>query len=184
MSHSTKQLETASSPIVTRFTVEHIVVPSSRSYEEVLIALEARVGIPGDWEVLPRQLASMHLSWEQVVEMTQPLIGTSGFTTFVKMEQGILLSLTGKPKKITQYSLGNHMIGVYMLEYLPEVGLYAPPRLLVYEDYEGHAYIAYDRLTSLVSQYQNEEVTNIARLVDLKMEELANAATGTGQDEG
>ncbi len=180
MSNSTQQIETNSSSIVTRFTVEHVVVPSTHSYEEVLVALEERIGIPGNWEVLPRQLAAMHLSWEQVIEMTQPLIGTSGFTTFVKMEQGILLSLTGKTKKITQYSLGNHMIGVYMLEHLPEVGLYAPPRLLVYEDYEGHAYIAYDRLTSLVSQYQNEEVTTIAQLVDLKMDELAKAATGNG----
>lgn len=160
------------------FTIDHVVVQSNRSYEQVIAALEERVGLPANWEVLPRQLAAMNISWEQVAERTQALIGTSGFTTFVKMEQGVLLSLTGKPKRITQYSLGNHLIGVLMIEQVAEVGLYAPPRLLVYEDYEGRTFIAYDKLVSLVSQYQNEEVTNVARLVDQKLEELALEATG------
>jgi len=171
-----------SAPQITQVTVEHVVVPSQRSYTEVIVALEARVGVYGNWEVIPLQLAAMKATWEQVEQITQPLIGTSGFTTFVKMEQGVLLSLTGKPKRITQYSLGNHFIGVLMVELVPEVGLYAPPRVLVYEDYQGRVFVAYDRLTSLVSQYQNEEVTNIARLVDHKLEELAREATGNEQD--
>jgi len=175
------QVETANTPRITQLAIEHVVVPSNLSYNQIIVALEARVGVPANWEVLPRQLAEANASWEQVAQITQPLIGTSGFTTFVKMEQGVLLSLTGKPKRITQYSLGNHMIGVYMIEHVPEVGLYAPPRVLVYEDYEGNAFVAYDRLTSLVEQYQNEEVTNVARLVDQKLDELARAVTGSTQ---
>jgi uncharacterized protein (DUF302 family) len=169
----------ANTPQITQITVEHVVVPSNLSYEQVILALEAQVGVYGNWEVIPHQLAAMHASWEQVAQITQPLIGASGFTTFVKMEQGVLLSLTGKPKRITQYSLGNHLIGVYMLEHVPEVGLYAPPRVLVYEDYEGKTFVAYDRLVSLVSQYHNEEVTNVARLVDYKLDELARMVTGS-----
>lgn len=177
-----EQANIVSLPQITHFTVEHVVVPSKRSYAEVIGALEARVGVYGNWEVIPLQLAAMNASWEQVMEITHPLIGTSGFTAFVKMEQGVLLSLTGKPKHLTQYSLGNHMIGVLMIEQVPEVGLYAPPRLLIYEDYEGKTFVAYDRLVSLVSQYQNEEVTNIARLVDQKLDELAKAVTGCEQE--
>jgi uncharacterized protein (DUF302 family) len=176
-----QQVETVSTPHITHFTTEHVVVPSKHSYAHVIAALEAQVGVYGNWEVIPYQLAAMNASWEQVTQTTQALIGTSGFTTFVKMEQGILLSLTGKPKRITQYALGNHLLGVHMIEHLPEVGLYAPPRLLVYEDYEGGTFVAYDRLTSLVSQYHNEEVTSIARLVDHKIDELARAVTGSGQ---
>jgi uncharacterized protein (DUF302 family) len=174
MSH----VETVNVPQVTHVTIEHVVMPSKHSYAEVIGALEARIGVYGNWEVIPHQLAAMNASWEQVAEITGPLIGSSGFTAFVKMEQGILLSLTGKPKRITQYALGNHLIGVMMLEEVPEVGLYAPPRLLVYEDYDGGVFVAYDRLTSLVGLYQNEHVTNVARLVDQKLDELARAATG------
>lgn len=163
---------------ITHFTVEHVVVPSERSYVQVIGALEARLGPSGDWEVLPQQLAARKLSWEEVAEFTLPLIGTSGFTTFVKMDQGTLLSLTGKPKRIAQYSIGNHLLGVAMIEAQPEIGLYAPPRLVVYEDYEGKTFIAYDRLSSLVSQYQIDEITSIAHLVDQKMEELVQAAAG------
>jgi uncharacterized protein (DUF302 family) len=169
---------TLEEPRITHVTVEHVVVPSNLPYADVIVALEARVGVYGNWEVIPHQLAAMKASWEQVAEITLPLIGTSGFTSFVKMEQGILLSLTGKQKRITLYALGNHLLGVHMIEEVPEVGLYAPPRLLVYEDYTGRTCITYDRLTSLVSQYENEQVTNMARLVDQKMHELALAATG------
>lgn len=163
---------------ITSFTVEHVVVSSTRSFAQVIAALEARLGLPADWEVLPQQLAARGLSWEEVAELTMPLIGTSGFTTFIKMDQGTVLSLTGRPKRIAQYSIGNHLLGVQMIEAIPEIGLYAPPRLLVYEDYEGQTFLAYDQLSSLVAQYQDEEVTSIARFVDLKLEELARGAAG------
>ena len=67
-------------PHITHLTVEHVVVPSRYSYAEVIGALEARVGVYGNWEVIPHQLAAMNACWEQVAEITQPLIGTSGFT--------------------------------------------------------------------------------------------------------
>lgn len=175
------QVEPVSPLRITRFTVEHVVVASDQSYVQVIGALEARLGPPADWEILPQQLADRNLSWEEVAEFTLPLIGTSGFTTFVKMNQGTLLSLTGKPKRIAQYSIGNHLLGVQMIESIAEIGLYAPPRLVVYEDYEGKTFIAYDRLSSLVSQYQNDTITSIARLVDQKMDELVKAATGNEQ---
>jgi len=94
------------------------------------------------------------------------------------MDIGTLLSLTGKPKRMSQYSIGNHLLGVQMIEEIAEISLYAPPRLLLYENYEGTTCIAYDQLASLVAQYQNEEVMNIARLVDQRLEALARAATG------
>ncbi|SRR5579885_1411369 len=167
---------------LTSFSVEHVVVPSKQSFAQVTAALEARLGLPADWEVLPQQLAARNLTWEEVADLTMPLIGTSGFTTFIKMDEGTVLSLTGKPKRIAQYSIGNHLLGVQMIEVIPEIGLYAPPRLLVYDDYEGRTFIAYDQLSSLVAQYHNDEVTNIARFVDQKLEELARAATDNEQE--
>lgn len=177
-----KAAERTGATRVTSFVVEHVVVPSNNSYAQVTGELEARLGPPANWEVLPQQLAARNLSWEEVTDFTWSLIGTSGFTTFVKMEQGTLLSLTGKPKRIAQYSIGNHMIGVQMIEEQPEIGLYAPPRLVVYEDYEGQTFVAYDRLTSLVSQYHDDTVMSVARLVDQKMDELIRAATGNHQE--
>ncbi|MBM7845198.1 DUF302 domain-containing protein [Herpetosiphon giganteus] len=173
-----EQVESLRSLHITHFTVEHVVVPSRYSFEEIITALEARVGVYGNWEIIPHQLAASKASWEDVSEKITPLIGESGFTTFVKMEQGLLLSLTGKPKRIVQYVLGNPMIGVMMIEEVPEAGLYIPPKLLVYEDYDRRAFVSYDRTASLLSQYQNEQLTQIAKLVDHKLDELAKAVTG------
>lgn len=167
-------------PHITHIDVEHVVIASTQSYEQVINALDTRLGLPANWDLLTRQLSAKNASWEQVAEETEALIGTSGFTTFNKLEQGVLLSLTGRQKKISQYSLGNHLLGVQMIEYMPEIGLYAPLRLTVYEDYEGNTFLAFDRLASLVRQYQHEYVTSMALLVDNKLEELALEAAGIG----
>ncbi len=171
-------LAAVDAPQITTMTVEHVVIPSQRTFDEVVVALESRIGLYGNWEVLPHLLAARGASWEEVAELTLPLIGSSGFTNFVKMEQGVLLSLTGKPKRINLYALGNHLLGVHMIEEVPEVGLYAPPRLVIYEDYHGQTFLAYDRIATLVSQYQNEQVSAMASLVDQKMHDLALAAAG------
>ncbi len=40
----------------TRITIEHIVVASDRSYEQVLEALEAQLGLRADWDKITREL--------------------------------------------------------------------------------------------------------------------------------
>jgi hypothetical protein len=48
--------------------------------------------------------------------------------------------------------------------------------VLVYDDYDGNTFVAYDRLAPQVAQYHNEEADNIARFVDQKLEQLAREA--------
>lgn len=63
-------------------------------------------------------------------------------------------SLAGKPRQVSQYAIGNSLLALQMVEHLPEVALYAPLRLAVYEEDEGKTFVAYDRFSSLLSQYQ------------------------------
>jgi uncharacterized protein (DUF302 family) len=113
-----------------------------------------------------------------VTQITEALAGTSGFTILAKLNLGGLLSLTGKPKKVAQYALGNPLLAVQMIEHAPEVGLYAPLRLVVYEDSAGACFIAYDRPSSLLGQYQQEEIDRIARQLDEKLAKLVAGAAG------
>ncbi len=86
----------------TQITIEHMVVASDRSYEQVIEALEAQLGLRADWENSARALLTAHAFWEQAVQIVEQQLGTSGFTILSKIEPGALLTLSGKPARATQ----------------------------------------------------------------------------------
>jgi uncharacterized protein (DUF302 family) len=67
-----------------------------------------------------------------------------------------------------------------MTMYMPEAALYAPPKLVVYEDKESRTFVAFDSFTSLLVQYQQEEITQVAQLVEQKLEALVAEVTADG----
>jgi uncharacterized protein (DUF302 family) len=50
--------------------------------------------------------------------------------------------------------------------------LYAPLRVLLYEDEEGKTCVEYDRPSSLFGQFGNADVMEIAAMLDRKLEQL------------
>lgn len=161
----------------TCITIEHVVVASNRSYDQVKTSLEARLGVLGNTDDLGRQLAAANASWEQVKQAIEQRLGSSGFSVFSKVEQGQLLSFAGKPKRVIQYAIGNPLLAIQMIEHVPEVALYAPLRLAVYEGEQGRTFVAYDRFSSLLSQYHRPEIASVAQLVEQKLETLVAEAT-------
>jgi uncharacterized protein (DUF302 family) len=166
----------------TQITIEHIVVASDRSYEQVIEALEAQLGLRADWDTIMRELITTNASWEQAVQIVEQQLGTSGFTLFTKIEQGALLTLGGKSTRAVQYAVGNPLLAIQMIEHAPEAALYAPLRLVVYENRAGQAVVAYERFTSQLAQYANPEIARVARLVEQKLEALVAIATGAEPD--
>ncbi len=128
----------------TRITIEHMVVASDRSYEQVIEALEAQLGLRADWEEIAR---TPNGTFEQAVQLVEQQLGTSGFTILSKIEPGALLTLSGKPTRAAQYAIGNPLLAIQMIEHAPEVAFYAPLRLVVYENRAGQAVVAYERFT-------------------------------------
>jgi haloalkane dehalogenase len=166
----------------TSITIEHSVVTSNRSYEQVIESLEARLGMAGNTDEFVRQLAAVNASWERVTQAIEKQLGTSGFTIFSKINHGDLLSLAGKPRRVSQYAIGNALLALQMVEHLPEVALYAPLRLVVYEEDGGRTVVAYDRFSSLLLPYQHAEITPIVQLVEQKLEALVAEVMGEGQE--
>jgi hypothetical protein len=81
-----------------QLTIEHLVVQSSRSYEEVKAGLEERLGVMTDTDELARDLASTHPSLDEVTKVVEKRLGSSGFSIFSRIEQGRLLALVGNPR--------------------------------------------------------------------------------------
>jgi uncharacterized protein (DUF302 family) len=168
----------------TPITIEHVVIASNQPYEKVIGALDARLGPAQDWTAIRQHVAAAHASWEQFTQEVEAHIGTSGLTLFDKVEHSFLLSLVGKTSRAIQYTIGNPLLATQMTMYMPEAALYAPLKLVVYKDEQGRTFVAYDNFISLLVQYQREEITQVARVVEQKLEALvAEATAGDGVEQ-
>jgi uncharacterized protein (DUF302 family) len=165
----------------TAVTIEHTTMEAKRSFEEVTRALEERLGPVENYVAIGQLLAAGKMNWEETKQAMELLMGTSGFVIFNKLLHGELLTLAGKPSRAYLYIIGNPLLAVQMTAQEPEAGLYAPTRLVVYEGHEGKVYIAYDRFTSQLAQYKDEEIARVAREVEEKLETLVSEAVGVVQ---
>jgi uncharacterized protein (DUF302 family) len=68
-----------------------------------------------------------------------------------------------------QYVIGNVLVSTQMTRHELAAGLYAPLRIILYENKAGTATFEYDRPHSLFGQYHNESVTAVAKELDQKI---------------
>jgi uncharacterized protein (DUF302 family) len=63
-----------------------------------------------------------------------------------------------------------------MIQHDIRAGLYAPLRVLIFEDKGGKTCVEYDRPSSLFGQFGNASVTDVANMLDRKLEQLVAEA--------
>jgi uncharacterized protein (DUF302 family) len=86
------------------------------------------------------------------------------------------LRLAGQERKAVQYVVGNPLFAFQMTQHDIRAGLYAPLRVLLYENGEGKTCLEYDRPSSLFGQFGHAVVTEVATMLDRKLEQLVAGA--------
>lgn len=115
-------------------------------------------------------------SYEEVVDALKSLVAKNGMMMMAEVNQGQMLSMTGLSLKAAVFLVGNPVIGKQLFEQNQAVGLYVPLRVAVYVDANGKTHVAYDRPSSLLGQFKNEQVKMVAKMLDDKLEGLAGMA--------
>jgi uncharacterized protein (DUF302 family) len=157
-----------------RISIEHVRLTADKPFEEFTAAFEQQLGHfepdvykaleeGGDPAAVTSRLASM--------------VGPSGFMLFRTSNHGALLRIVGKPRKAMQYLLGNPLFAIEMTQHAIGAGLYAPLRVLIYEDEGGRTCVEFDRPSSLFGQFGDERVDRMAAMLDRKLEDLVATAT-------
>ena len=159
---------------VTRIAVEHVRIVADRPFEKVTETFERETG-QYDWA------AYQHLNAgadpDDVRAKIKAMEGASGFMLFRTSDHGALLRLAGQKKKALQYLVGNPLFAVQMTQHDVRASLYAPLRVLIYENERGQACVEYDKPSSLFGQFGNPKVTEVAQMLDRKLEQLVANAT-------
>ena len=105
----------------------------------------------------------------KVQSYLKSLEGSTGLILFNIQNHGALLNMYGKSRKAKQYVIGNPLIAIQMTIHDIRASLYAPLRMIVYEDENKQAFVEYDLPSSLFGQFGNNEVLQVAMGLDAKL---------------
>ncbi|MGA3127491.1 MAG: DUF302 domain-containing protein [Candidatus Korobacteraceae bacterium] len=159
-----------------QITVERFHLESSKSFEEVLSALEKGIGRP-QMSVLQPQLSSAP-NFAEFQRLIHEAVGSANLMEFLRLDLGGAMRKDpdAKAYKIVRIIAGNPLIMKQMVEHLPHAGSYAPVTILVYESH-GKVHLCYDTMESLLASYHNEPALKVAKDLDAKVIKLlTNAA--------
>ena len=97
---------------------------------------------------------------------------------FLVRNHGALTVADGQASKAIQYEIGNPLTAERMTRYALAAGLYAPLRVMLYEDEVGKANFEYDLPSSLFGQFGDRRIGLVGLELDLELEAVLLTASG------
>ena len=157
----------------TRISVDHVRLATEKPFDEVTSAFERQLG-RFDPDVYKALAEGGDAEGARV--KIEAMGGPSGFMLFSTNDHGSLLRLAGQKRKAIQYVVGNPLFALQMTQHDIRASLYAPLRVLIYEDKHGKTCVEYDKPSSLFGQFGNDRIAPTAAMLDKKLEALVAEA--------
>ena len=144
----------------TRISVDHIRLTKDKPFDEVTREFEQLLGRfdPDVYKALAESGDA-----EAARAKIEAMAGPSGFMLFATHNHGALLRLAGQKRKAVQYVVGNPLFALQMTQHDIRASLYAPLRVLIYQNDEGKTCVEYDKPSSLFGQFGNDRISPTAK---------------------
>ncbi|MGF6768379.1 uncharacterized protein (DUF302 family) [Paraburkholderia sp. GAS199] len=152
----------------TKMIVDHVTLSSSKPYAAVKQDLESRLGR------LDEHIRAL-LKENRVDELhaaLQKAAGKDGLVIHYIGVHGDWLVLKGQHKNGTEYFTGNILTATEMTSVNMAAGLYAPLRIMVYENDQGGTTIEYDKPSTQLSQFHSAAIDVQGRSLDERLAKL------------
>ena len=151
--------------------VEHVKISSERSFAEVRRRLE---------DTLPKLDASIAEALRSGDQNRATEYDQNGpkLSIFEQRNHGSLLQAFGGRRNALQYEIGNPVTASKMTCHQLAAALYAPLRVVLFEDEQGKGVFEYDKPSSFFGQYGDERVTEVGRYLDVALEAALRKAAG------
>ncbi len=143
--------------------IKHIKIRSAKTFGQVREKLEA---------ALPELDAQIVEQLNQGDEQAAKVYGDAGpeLSIFLVRDHGALLQIAGGRSNAIQYEIGNPLTASKMTRHRLAAALYAPLRVVLFEDEDGRSVFEYDQPSSLFGQFDDERVTEVGRYLDAALE--------------
>ena len=136
--------------------VVHVTIACGRPFEAVRDALVK------DVPALDPQLVKL-LTGAKAAQIEERRAAGPKLWLFETRDHGALVAAEGHANKAIQFEIGNPLTAESITRHLLAAGLYAPLRIVLYEDEQGIAIFEYDLPSSLFSQFGEERVARTGR---------------------
>jgi uncharacterized protein (DUF302 family) len=160
---------------IKQILVERFSVISVKPFDQVIKALETRVGHPNMPDFV-KDVASAK-TFPEIEAIANRAIGSSGLMEFMRFDLGYVVSThygSTTPRSL-RFVIGNPVVMKQMLEHVPDAGSYAPVTILVDERPDG-VHLSYDTMTSFLTPYHNTQALKVAADLDKKVVTLLSVA--------
>ncbi|HEX4080383.1 MAG TPA: DUF302 domain-containing protein [Rhizomicrobium sp.] len=97
---------------------------------------------------------------------------------FLTRDHGALTAVNGLTARAIQYEIGNPLTAERMTRHVLAAALYAPLRVVLYEDERGQAVLEYDLPSSFFGQFGDDRVTSVGLELDEELEATLLVAAG------
>jgi uncharacterized protein (DUF302 family) len=143
----------------TTIAVQHVKIVLAQSFETAREAFESIVP-PFDAEIIAL------LRNGEVEDARQRLERAPELAIFQTRDHGSVLKIAGLARKALQYDVGNPLTASKMTRHHLAAAIYAPFRVVLYENEQGQAVFEYDKPSTLFGQFGDERVTMVALGLD------------------
>ena len=159
------------------FTGERVTLTTSRSYGEVVAAIERAVAHPNVPELFAKMKAAA--TADELRRVVEAAAGSLGVLEFIRFDFGLVLGKADPPTRrgAVRFLLGNPLVIPQIVGGAPDAGAHAPVTVVV-EEREGAVRVTYERLASLLGPGAEVHARDAARAVDAKIERLVAGAAG------
>lgn len=153
--------------------IQRVTIPCNRTFEAAKAALEAVV--PPLNTTYQGYLSSGNAQGALAALQELPVLNN-----FILPPRnfGALLSLLNRAGKAVQYEIGNPLTATRMAQFAVGVALYTPIRVLLREDPDGVAGFEFDSPVSILGQFGNPQVDEIARELDRNLTQVLVEVAG------
>ena len=163
--------------MIKKIEVERFTLSSSKSFDQVVAALNSAVGHPDMSEFWKSTHRTQSVA--ELQSTIERVLGRTGLMLFAEFDHGAIVrkGTGGAAPRMIRFVIGNPLIMREMAKHVPDAGSYAPVTVLVDERPDG-VHLSYDRMASLLAPYNNREALKVARDLDEKVEAVLSAAAG------
>jgi uncharacterized protein (DUF302 family) len=149
-------------------TVQHVSIKAKSGFDSITKNLENVLG-KLDLNVIAKLREDPKFVEKKIKSEMQ---GAEDLILFGSFDHGALLGVSGKASNAMQYVIGNPLIANLMTQHDIRAGLYAPLRVLIFENPDKSVQIEYDLPSSLFGQFGIGEIDEVAVSLDQKLERL------------
>ncbi len=111
-------------------------------------------------------------SVDEVLDRLKKTVASGGMMVMGELHQGKGLEMTGLRVKSETVFVGNPTVGKDVFAADPGAGVVLPVRINVFDDGHGNTIVSYVPPSHLLSEFGNPKVTEIARMLDGKLQNL------------